>query len=213
MLDVLIFDLDETLYPRSSGLMQEIGRRINTYMIEKMGMDPAVVSRLRREYWEQYGTTSRGLQLLHRIDVDDYMAFVHDIPLERYLTPNPELDAVLDTLPQRKVILTNSTAQHARGVLTVLGIERHFTDIYDVFFMGHESKPAMGSYRRLVDALGVRPQVCMMIDDTARNLRPAKALGMVTVLVDPLPGADRDGADWIIKQITEIGEVVRKAGG
>ncbi|MBN1933300.1 MAG: pyrimidine 5'-nucleotidase, partial [Anaerolineae bacterium] len=65
MLNVLIFDLDETIYPRSSGLMQEISRRINLYMIEKMGMDPAIVSRLRREYWEHYGTTSRGLQLLH----------------------------------------------------------------------------------------------------------------------------------------------------
>ncbi len=210
MLDVLIFDLDETLYPRSTGLMEEINRRINLYMIEKMGMDPALVSRLRREYWQVYGTTSRGLQLLHQIDVDDYMAFVHDIPLNDYLSPDRELDAVLAGLPQRKIVFTNSTAQYARGVLTALGIDRHFAAIYDVFFMGHESKPAAESYRRLVDALGVPPPRCLMVDDTARNLRPARALGMTTVLVDPLPGAERDGADFVIGRIAEIGQVVSR---
>ncbi len=213
MLDVLVFDLDETLYPRDAGVMQEISRRINLYMTEKMGMDPAIVSRLRREYWERYGTTSRGLQLLHGIDVDDYMAFVHDIALECYLGPNPELDAALAALSQKKVVFTNSTAQHARGVLRAVGIEQHFETIYDVFFMGHESKPAPGSYGRLVDALGVPAGRCLMVEDAARNLRPAKALGMITVLVDPPPEAEREGADFVVGRVAELGEIVRKVEG
>lgn len=213
MLNVLIFDLDETIYPRGAGLMQAISQRINLYMTEKMGLDPAIVSSLRREYWERYGTTSRGLQLLHHIDVDDYMAFVHDIALDRYLAPDPALDAALAALPHQKVVFTNSTAQHARGVLRAVGVERHFDAIYDVFFMGHESKPAPGSYGRLVDALGVSAECCLMVEDSVRNLRPAKALGMITVLVDPPPDAERDGADFVVGRVAEVGEVVRKVEG
>ena len=48
MLEVLVFDLDETMYPRRSGLMQAISGRISAYMIERMGMDPDIVPSLRR---------------------------------------------------------------------------------------------------------------------------------------------------------------------
>jgi putative hydrolase of the HAD superfamily len=210
VLNTLIFDLDETIYPRDSGLMQAISQRINLYMIEKLGMDPETVSQLRREYWHKYGTTSRGLQLLHDIDVDDYMAFVHDAPLGDYIAPNPELDAALASLPQRKVIFTNATAAHAHAVLDVVGVRHHFEATYDAFFAENESKPAPGSYRRLLDALGVGGEVCLMVEDAARNLRPARALGMVTVLVAPPAGADREGVDYVIDRIADIGRVVRE---
>lgn len=210
VLNTLIFDLDETIYPRDSGLMQAISQRINLYMIDKLGMDPENVSRLRREYWHKYGTTSRGLQLLHDIDVDDYMDFVHDAPLRDYIAPNPELDAVLAALPQRKVIFTNATAAHARAVLDVVGVRHHFEAMYDAFFAENESKPAPGSYHRLLNTLGVGGEVCLMVEDTARNLRPAKALGMTTVLVAPPVGADTEGADYVIDRIADIGRVVRE---
>ena len=210
MLQYLVFDLDETIYPRDSGLMQEISRRINLYMIAKLGMDPASVSRLRREYWDKYGTTSRGLQLLHDIDVEEYMAFVHDAPLHDYIAPDPELDAALASLPQRKVIFTNATAAHARAVLDVVGVAHHFEATYDAFFVENESKPAPGAYRRLLSALGVGGEACLMIEDTVRNLRPAKAVGMATVLVSPPPGADVQGADYVIDRIADIGRVVKE---
>jgi len=212
VLEYLIFDLDETIYPRSSGLMQAISHRINRYMIERLGMPPERVSRLRREYWTRYGTTSRGLQLRHSIDVYDYMQFVHDAPLREYIGPNPELDAVLAALPQRKVIFTNATAAHARAVLEVVGVAHHFAAIYDAFFVEHESKPAMGAYRRLLAALHAPAPACLMVEDTARNLRPAKSLGMTTVLVDPPPGGDLTGVDFKICRVAEIGRVVREAG-
>jgi putative hydrolase of the HAD superfamily len=190
--------------------MQEISRRINRYMVERLGMKPENVSRLRREYWDRYGTTSRGLQLLHDIDVEDYMAFVHAAPLGEYIAPNPELDAALASLPQRKVIFTNATAEHARAVLDVVGVRHHFEAMYDAFFAENESKPALGSYRRLLSALGVAGESCLMVEDTARNLRPAKGLGMTTVLVSPPDGADLDGVDYVIDRIADIEQVVRE---
>lgn len=211
MLTHLIFDLDETIYPRDSGLMQAISQRISRYMIERLGMDPEEVPRLRREYWHTYGTTSRGLQLLHGIDVNDYMAFVHDVPLHDYIAANPELDTALASLPQRKVVFTNATTAHAHAVLDIVGVRHHFEATYDAFFAKNESKPAPASYRRLLDVLDVGGEACLMVEDTARNLHPAKTLGMVTVLVAPPEGADLDGVDYVIDRIVEIGRVVREA--
>jgi putative hydrolase of the HAD superfamily len=211
VLSHLVFDCDDTLYPRNSGLMQAISDRISLYMIERMGMDPEVVPGLRRAYWEQYGTTSRGLQAVHGLDVDEYMHYVHDLPLGDYIRPNPALDAALDALPQRKVVFTNATAEHARAVLGVIGVGHHFEGIYDAFFVENEGKPALSAYHRFLDALGVTGEACLMAEDTARNLRPARALGMVTVLVDPPQDGDVDGADYVIEQIADIGRVVREA--
>jgi putative hydrolase of the HAD superfamily len=213
VLEYLLFDLDETIYPRQSGLMGAISARISQYMIERLGMDPESVPVLRRAYWEQYGTTSRGLQLLHDLDVPDYMHFVHDLPLEEYIGPNPALDEALAMLPQRKVIFTNATVDHARAVLQAVGVERHFGAVYDAFFAGNEGKPAQSAYRRLLDDLGVSGRSCLMVEDSARNLRPAKALGMITVLVDPPPDVDVQGIDYVIDEVANIARVVRKIDG
>lgn len=210
MLSYLIFDLDETIYPRATGLMQAVSERISRYMIERMGMDPEVVPRLRREYWQSYGTTSRGLQLLHSLDVEDYMVFVHDLPVAEYLAPDPALDAALASLSQRKVIFTNATTAHALAVLRTMGIAYHFDDVYDVFFARHESKPALGAYRQLLAELGAVGNSCLMVEDMARNLRPAKALGMHTVLVDPAADADLDGVDYVIDRVSDIVQVVAR---
>ena len=156
MLEYLVFDLDETIYPRRSGLMQAISARISAYMVERMGLDPAKVPALRRQYWEMYGTTSRGLQLLHGLDVVDYMEYVHDLPVAAYVDADPALDVALSSLPQRKVVFTNATAAHAYAVLQAVGVLQHFDAVYDVFYAGHQGKPSLDAYQRLLSDLGVR---------------------------------------------------------
>jgi putative hydrolase of the HAD superfamily len=193
--------------------MQAISARISQYMIERLGMDPEIVPGLRRAYWEKYGTTSRGLQLLHGLDVVEYMLYVHDLPLEDYIGVNRGLDDALASLPQTKVVFTNATETHARAVLQVVGIAHHFGQVYDAFFARNEGKPAPGVYRRLLDDLDVSGDVCLMVEDSARNLRPAKSLGMTTVLIDPLPGADMEGVDHVIDEIADIARVVRQIDG
>lgn len=213
MLEYLIFDLDETIYPRGSGLMQAISERISRYMIERLAMDPATVPSLRRMYWEKYGTTSRGLQLLHAIDVEDYMQFVHDVRLTDYIGPDPELDQALYGVQQHKIVFTNATKGHARAVLSVVGVAHHFEAIYDALFFGNEVKPALGAYRRLLDQLNVEGSACLLIEDAARNLRPARELGMLTVLVDPPPDTETDGADYCLARIADIGNLVKQIVG
>ena len=91
-LKYILFDLDETLYPSRSGLMAEMGKMMSQYMEERLGMSPAEVSSLRENYYRRYGTTMQGLRMHHGIDAEDYMAYVHDVPMEDYIGPDDELD-------------------------------------------------------------------------------------------------------------------------
>ena len=207
MIKYILFDLDETLYPRGAGLMKEIGHRISLYMKERMGLDPAQVSRLRREYYERYGTTMRGLQINYEIDPDDYLSYVHDIPLEEYIQPNGALDLVLNGIELEKIVFTNASEEHARRVLRVLGIERHFSRIVDIRAVNYLSKPNLKAYQRILDILGATGGECLIVEDNIRNLREAKKLGMITILVD---GDPDESVDFVIEDVTEVGRVVRE---
>jgi putative hydrolase of the HAD superfamily len=212
-LKYILFDLDETLYPTRSGLMAEIGRLMGRYMEERLGMSPTEVPALREFYYRTYGTTMRGLQIHHGIDPEDYLAYVHKVPLEDYIGPNDELDRVLAEIEAEKVVFTNASAEHARHVLAILGVERHFNYIIDVRALGYMSKPNPEAYRRALEILGVEGNECLIIDDRVWNLTPAKELGMITVLLDSEKTAFRQDhskdVDFVIGKVAEIGEVVR----
>jgi putative hydrolase of the HAD superfamily len=208
MIRTILFDLDETLYPKSTGIMDQIRILMLDYMRTKLNLTPEAADALRRKYFAAYGTTMRGLQINNHIDPDEFLRYVHNIPLERYIKPNQDLDAVLASLSQDKVVFTNASREHAENVLALLGIRTHIDRIVDVRDVNYESKPQPGAYRRICDLLGVRPEECILVEDSIRNLRPAKALGMVTVLVDgSLPD---DCVDFAVQQIEEIGQVVKE---
>ena len=212
-LKYILFDLDETLYPSRSGLMARIGELMSRFMEERLDLPPSEVPTLREHYYHVYGTTMRGLQIHHGIDPEDYLAYVHNIPIEDYIGPNDELDRVLAEIETEKIIFTNASAEHARRVLAILGIERHFDCIIDVRAMGYMSKPDPEAYRRALEILGVAGDECLLVDDRARNLAPAKELGMITVLVSNEKAATRrdppQDADFVIDEVAEIGEVMQ----
>jgi len=202
MFKYLILDLDETLYPRSAGLMAEIGRRIPLYMIDRMGFAPDEAERLRRLYFMRYGTSLRGLQIENGVDADDYLRFVHDVPVEEYLKPNPALDAMLSRVRLDKVIFTNADAIHARRVMDRLGVTRHFSQVIDIHAIDYHCKPDPEAYRRVLDILGVPGVACVMVEDSVRNLKPAHDLfGMTTVLVD---GQMAEGVDYAIGDLMQL---------
>ncbi len=208
----LVCDLDDTLYPTSTGVMPAVGRLINRYMIERVGIAPDDAKVLRRLYFNRYGTTMRGLIVNYGIDPDDYLAFVHDLPLEEYLHPNPALDAMLAGIPLRKAVFTNASREHAGRVLGLLGVGRHFERIIDVRDFGYHSKPNPEAYQRILDILDARPSECIMVEDAARNLAPAKALGMAVVLVDsgaPLLDCASGEVDFCIPDILGLKEAIR----
>ncbi len=189
--------------------MGEISERMNEYMVTRVGIAAAEVTRVREAYWSKYGTTLRGLYLERHIDPEAFLEYVHDIEVSKYLQPDAELDRVLNGLAPRKAIFTNASAGHARRVLTALGIARHFERIFDISFIDYESKPAPPGYRKVLAALDAPAAECAMIDDMARNLAPARALGIRTVLLDGRGVSEStEGVDRVISAIYEVSDAL-----
>jgi putative hydrolase of the HAD superfamily len=180
----IFFDLDDTLYQSSSGLWEVIRSRMSKYMAERLGLPAEKIPSLRRSYYETYGTTLRGLQKHHQVDPNDYLAYVHDIPVETYLEPAPQVRRMLLSLPQQRWIFTNADANHARRVLSVLGLEDCFTGIIDVWAMDFACKPEPEAYHKALQLAGEpHAQNCVLLDDSASNLAQARQMGFTTVLV------------------------------
>jgi putative hydrolase of the HAD superfamily len=210
MIRKILFDLDDTLYPRHVGIMDQIRDLMLRYMQIRFDLSPSEADELRHHYFQTYGTTMRGLQVNHQIDPDEFLHYVHDIPLDQYLNSNPELDAVLASIPQDKIVFTNASREHAGQVLEQLGIRRHFSRIVDVRDMGYESKPQAVAYRRICELLEVDPEECLLIEDNVRNLQPAKLIGMTTVLVGHLEATTDSSVDYVLDRIEELGELVSR---
>jgi len=206
----IVFDLDETLYPRDAGLMQEIGRRITLWVQQSLGLTAEEANSLRRSYLRRYGTTLGGLIAEQQVDVDHYLAFVHDVPVERYIQPHPALAAMLDSLPLRKAIFTNATSEHARRVLRALGVADRFEQVVGIRELDLCNKPDPKTYRRLLALLDARAEDCILVEDRAVNLRPGKRMGMTTVLVD---GVSEEGVDFVVEYVLEVGPLVTRLLG
>ncbi len=204
-----VFDLDETLYPTATGLMQDVGRRITEWLQRHLGLDTETASHIRELYVHRYGTTLGGLLAEHadRVDVEDYLAFVHDVPVEEYLRPDPALRAMLEAIPLRRVVFTNSTSEHALRVLNALRIADLFERIVDIRALNFIHKPRLEAYRRLLALLDAPGPACILVDDRAVNLRPAKQLGMTTILLN---GPPQDGVDFTVCHILEVGPLVHQ---
>jgi pyrimidine 5'-nucleotidase len=180
----LFFDLDDTLYPAKSGLWDAIRDRMNTYMQKYIDLPISEIIQLRQNYLEKYGTTLRGLQAHYDIDADDYLAFVHDLPLEQYIYPDPDLGKILLSLPQHRWIFTNSDINHAHRVLKILGITDCFQGIIDIRAIDFACKPDKIAYQRALSiASNEDPVYSVIFDDSVRNLIPAREMGFYTVLV------------------------------
>ena len=209
MLSCALFDLDNTLYPKSCGLMAEIGRRMNMYMNERLGIPADKVREIRDSLLASHGTTLNGLRRRYEVDPGDFLSFVHDIPLEGFISRDESLDRMLAALPLRKIVFTNADARHARRVLSRLGVIRHFEAIIDIHFIEFCNKPDPRAYRAALEFAGLRPEECVLLEDYPANIRTAKAMGMTTVLVGD-GGKNRENAsvaDYIIDSVVKFADL------
>ncbi|GAB4189475.1 MAG: hypothetical protein OHK0022_01800 [Roseiflexaceae bacterium] len=205
----MLFDLDNTLYPASRNVMQIFDRRITEYVQKLLGVDAESAARLREEYFQAYGTTLRGLQQYHQVDAEDYLQYVHDMEVQSFLALDAELDRLLGLVHARKVIFTNSPVEHSRRVLNALGISQHFEQIFDIRFCQFQPKPAPEVYQLVLDALGVPGNEALFIEDTARNLAPARELGLTTILITPQSDARTAAqADYLASDILAAIQIV-----
>jgi putative hydrolase of the HAD superfamily len=182
-IDTWIFDLDNTLYPSRCDLFALIDARMGMFIQDLHGVDAIEARRIQKAHFHKHGTTLAGLQREHDIEPRTFLDFVHDIPLDR-VTPDPALKAALATLPGRKLVFTNGDAPYAARVLDALDLTDSFEAIFDIYAANLLPKPDPRPYDVLCDSLNVEPSRALFVEDMARNLKPAKALGMATVWIN-----------------------------
>jgi pyrimidine 5'-nucleotidase len=203
-IQTIFFDLDETLYPSNCGLWEALRDRMETYMRETLGIPAEEISGMRQKYFETYGTTLRGLQLVHHIDTADYLAYVHHVDLTQYLHPDPKLRQMLLSIHPRKVIFTNADVHHARRVLSVLGVNDLFDQVIDINDLDPYCKPMPEAFRIAIRKSGVDdPESCLLVDDSQRNVASARAAGMQAVWVCNHSAATAD-EPWKIPVIHDL---------
>jgi putative hydrolase of the HAD superfamily len=205
-ISVVLFDLDNTLYPSSNGLMQHLDSRIGTFFEETFGLGTDESLRLRRRYYNEYGTTLRGIQHHHDIDAERYLQYVHDLDLDMFIAADALLDAALAALPARKVVFTNSPREYAERVLASLGLAHHFDRIFDTRFFDFVCKPDPSCYERVLTELGIQGSEAIMIEDMAKNLPPAARLGITTILLEG-PDQPAELADYVVPDVLQAVEL------
>jgi putative hydrolase of the HAD superfamily len=189
---LILFDMDETLYPRNTTLMPQVTQRIMQFMVDKVGMTP-----------EQSAVQRRHLP--SQASVDEYLDYVHDIPLEGVLMPDPAVREMLLKLPLRRGVLTSSNIEQAERVLRYLNIHDCFEHVIDIRAVNFVNKPHPEAYETALNRFGVKPYEAIFVEDIAMNTRPAKAMGIKTILVDHVP---TDDADFVVPTVLDVADVV-----
>ena len=196
-----VFDLDNTLYPRTCNLFAQIDLLITRYMMDLTRLAFAEARTLQKAYYRDYGTTLNGLMQKHAVDPDHFLRTVHKIDYSP-VDAHPELVAAIRALPGRKFILTNGDIGHARAVLGRLGdAEDLFEDIFDIRAMSYKPKPLPEAYAAFFAAHGIDARRAAMFDDLEKNLMVPHESGMATVQVVAAEAFEHEQAEaWELER-------------
>ena len=181
-----IFDLDNTVYDVNAGVFEKISSRITDFIITALSVTKEEANIVRSNMYKKYGLTLTGLMREYGIAPDEYLDYIHDVthPELKY---DEQLKLNLKNLTGRKFIYTNASKNHSKNILSVMGIEAEFEKILDIKATKYVPKPDPKSYNIMLKAFGISGDQIgnsIFIEDTAKNLRPAKSLGIKTVWIE-----------------------------
>jgi putative hydrolase of the HAD superfamily len=202
-----IFDLDNCLYPASTGLFALIDERMGAYIQRLLNCDATEAKRVQKAHFHEHGTTLAGLMKDHQVDAHHFLDDVHAIPLDR-VCRDDRLGQAMARLPGRKFVFTNGDAPYARRVLEAIGVHAYVDELHDIHASELRPKPDPHGYALLCRRFGIDPRRAVLVEDMAANLKPAKDLGMTTVWVDNGSERGSHGAapEFIDYTIGDVGE-------
>ena len=178
-----IFDLDNTLYSGNTKVFEQVDKKMTEYISKKLKVDKEEAKKIQKNYFHKYNTTLNGMIKNHKINAHEFLEFVHDINIE-FLQKDPGLAKEIKRLDGIKIIFTNGSRKHALNVTKRLGVDQLFDDIFDIVDCNFIPKPLMEPYKKLVEKHKIDPKLCVLIEDIARNLKPAYEMGMKTVWIE-----------------------------
>ena len=178
-----LFDLDNTLYSGKTKVFEQIDKKMSKYISEKLKVDIKEAKEIQKSYFYKYNTTLSGMIKNHQIDANEFLDFVHDIDVN-FLKKDIDLAQQLENLDGKKIIFTNGSRKHAINITQRIGIDQYFDDIFDIVDAEFIPKPAIDPYKKLIKIHKIDPNLCVFIEDIARNLKPAYEMGMKTIWIE-----------------------------
>ena len=178
-----IFDLDNTLYSGNTKVFEQVDKKMTEYISKKLKVDKEEAKKIQKNYFHKYNTTLNGMIKNHKINAHEFLEFVHDININ-FLQKDPELAKEIERLDGIKIIFTNGSRKHALNVTKRLGVDQLFDDIFDIVDCDFIPKPLIEPYKKLVEKHKIDPKLCVLVEDIARNLKPAYEMGMKTVWIE-----------------------------
>lgn len=206
--DVILFDLDNTLYEPESGLLEAGNRLITRFIAQRLAIGLEEADRIRVRTWREYGATARGLEVEHGVPQSEFFAgSIEQLQVEKYLRRRPELVKMLRRLPQRLCVFTNAPGGYARRVLQTLGIADEMDKVMDISVADGRPKPDFECYDCVVEAVGASPERIALVEDTEANLEPAAEIGMFTIKLGPPPP---DTMHLYLESLTDLPRLLRQ---
>ena len=189
---VWVFDLDNTLHNATPHIFPHINRSMTAYLQEHLKLSAQAANDLRVDYWQRYGATLTGLMKHHGTDPDHFLWHTHQFPrLPEMVLREPRLRWALKRLPGRKLVFSNAPVRYARAVLKLMQVDDLFDDVFAIEHARYRPKPEAAGFRHLLRKHRLQAAQCVMVEDSAENLRTAKQLGMHTVWVSRAPRTPR----------------------
>ncbi len=177
-----IFDLDNTLYSGQTQVFAQVDKKMSKYISDKLNVDLIKAREIQKDYFYQYNTTLNGMIKNHKIDPEEFLEFVHDVDIS-FLQKDYKLAEEIEKLNGKKIIFTNGSRKHALNVTKKIGIDKLFDGIFDIVNADYIPKPSIEPYKKLVEEHKIDPKLSVLIEDIARNLKPAYEMGMKTIWI------------------------------
>ena len=176
----LLLDLDGTVYQDLESVFGQVSKLMTKYISEKLNVDLKKAKELQTNYFYKYNTSLNGLMIHHDIPPKEFLKYVHDIDLS-FMKKDVVLRAELEKLDMRKLIFTNGSTDHAKNVLSHLGIDDLFENIFDITDAEYQPKPEPKAFDLMTKKFDLDPCETIYVEDIAKNLSIGKERGCTTV--------------------------------
>jgi len=204
----IIFDCDGVLYKDLDSVFGQVSKKMGEYISKKLNVDLKKAKELQRNYFHKYNTSLNGLMIHHKIDPHEFLEYVHNINLD-FLKKDTVLRKELLKLKAKKFVYTNGSRNHVNNITKHLGIDDLFNEVFDILDAKFLPKPEIKSFKILIKKFNINPEETVFIEDIAKNLEPAKQLGMRTVWLTnneywAKKDSDKDFIDLKIKNLSSF---------
>ena len=176
----LLLDLDGTVYQDLESVFGQVSKLMTKYISEKLNVDLKKAKELQTNYFYKYNTSLNGLMIHHDIPPKEFLKYVHDIDLS-FMKKDLVLREELKNLNMRKLIFTNGSIDHAKNVLSHLGIDDLFENIFDITDAEYQPKPEPKAFDLMTKKFNLDPSETIYVEDIAKNLSIGKERGCTTV--------------------------------